>query len=152
MQDIIQQLGQLLLGAIPTAVLFIILVICYQVLIQSPLASVLAKRRALTEGAMEDSRKAIALAESKAAEYAERLRSARAEAFKVREQRISQWNAERETALDSARKAAGEKVRQAKTALNSEAATAREGIKASVADLSGQVVRAVLPAAAGSSR
>ena len=60
MQDIFQQLGELLVGAIPTALLFIVLVIAYQFLIQGPLTEVLAKRRALTEGAMEDARKAVA--------------------------------------------------------------------------------------------
>jgi F-type H+-transporting ATPase subunit b len=152
MQDIIQQLGQLLVEAIPTALLFIVLVLCYQFLIQGPLTAVLAKRRALTEGAMEDARKAIAQAEAKTAEYADRLRQARAEAYKLREQRIRQWNAERDATLDSARKSAGDRVRQAKTALDAEAAAARETIQSSVAELASQAVRAVLPVAAGGSR
>ncbi len=102
MQDIIRQLGQLMISAIPTALLFIVLVLSYQFLIQKPLTAVLGKRRALTEGAMEDARKAVALAEAKAAEYADRLRQARADAFKIREQRITQWSAERDAALDAA--------------------------------------------------
>jgi F-type H+-transporting ATPase subunit b len=152
MQDILQQLGGLMVGAIPTALLFIVLVICYQFLIQGPLTAVLAKRRALTEGAMEDARKAVAQAEAKAAEYAERLRQARADAYKLREQRLKQWSAERDAALDAARKSAGEKVRQARTDLESEAASARKVIQASVVDLAGQAIRAVLPVAAGGSR
>ena len=152
MHDILQQVVELFIGAIPTALLFIVLVFAYQILIQGPLTEVLAKRRALTEGAMEDARKAIAEAETKTAEYAERLRQSRAEAYKVREQRVKQWNAERDAALDAARKAAGEKVRQAKTALDSEADSARTAIQGSIADLAGQAVRAVLPLAAGGSR
>jgi len=152
MQDIVQQLEQLLVGAIPTALLFIVLVLSYQFLVQGPLTAVLAKRRALTEGAMEDARKAIAEAESKAAQYADRLRQAKADAFKVRDQRLQQWSAERDAALDAARKSAGDKVRQAKSALDAEAAAARQSIQASIADLAGQAVRAVLPAAAGGSR
>jgi F-type H+-transporting ATPase subunit b len=152
MQDIIQQLGQLLISAIPTALLFIVLVIAYQVLVQGPLTAVLARRRALTEGALEDARKAIDRADAKAADYAERLRQARADAFKIREQRLKQWSTERDTALDAARKSAGDKVRQAKAAVEAEAASARETIQASVADLAGQAVRAVLPVAAGGSR
>jgi F-type H+-transporting ATPase subunit b len=152
MQDIIQQLAQLLLSATPTALLFIVLVVSYQILIQGPLTATLGRRRELTEGAMEDARKAIAQAEAKAAEYAERLRHARAEAFKVREQRVKQWSAERDEALDAARKSAGERVRQAAAAIEEEAAGARRAIQASVADLANQAVRAVLPAAAGGSR
>jgi F-type H+-transporting ATPase subunit b len=152
MQEIIQQLAQLLLSAVPTALLFIVLVISYQFLIQGPLTATLARRRALTEGAMEDAKKAVAQAEAKAAEYAERLRQARADAFKVREQRIKQWSAERDAALDAARKSAGERVRQAAATIEEEAASARRAIQASVGELANQAVRAVLPAAAGGSR
>ncbi len=152
MQDILQQLGELMVSAIPTALLFIVLVFAYQFLVQGPLTAVLAKRRALTEGAMEDARKAIAEAEAMAAEHAARLRQARAEAYKVREQRVKKWNAERDAALDAARKAAGERVRQARADLDAQAEAARKAIRASAADLAGQVVRAVLPAAAGGSR
>ncbi len=152
MQDILQQLGQLLLSAVPTALLFILLVFAYQILVQGPLTAVLAKRRALTEGAMEDARKAIAEAEAKAADYAERLRLARADAYRLREQRVKQWGAERDTALDAARKAAGDKVRQARAEIEAEAASARKTIQAAAADLAGLAVRAVLPLAAGGSR
>jgi len=152
MQDILQAIEKYLIGAIPTAALFIVLVIAYQFLIQEPLTAALAKRRALTEGAMEDARKAIAEAESKTAEYAERLRLARADAYKLREQRMKQWTAERDTALDAARKAAGDRVRLAKVEFDVEAASARTTIQAASADLAGLAVRAVLPAAAGGSR
>ena len=141
-----------MLGAVPTALLFIVLVVCYQFLIQGPLTAVLAQRRALTEGAMEDARRAVAEAEAKAADYAERLRQARAEAYKIREQRLKQWSAERDAALDAARKAAGQKVSQSRAELDAEAATARKAIQASAADLAGQAVRAVLPLAAGGTR
>ena len=77
---------------------------------------------------------------------------ARADAYKLREQRIKQWNAERDTALDTARKAAGEKVRQAKAGVDAEAASARKTIQSAAADLAGLAVRAVLPAPAGGSR
>ena len=152
MQDVLQAIEKYLIGAIPTAALFIVLVFAYQILVQGPLTAVLAKRRALTEGAMEDARKAIAEAEAKTAEYAERLRLARADVYKLREQRVRQWSAERDSALDAARKAAGEKVRQAKAEFDVEAASARKVIQSATTDLAGLAVRAVLPAAAGGSR
>jgi F-type H+-transporting ATPase subunit b len=152
MQEITQQVGALLVGAIPTAVLFIALVLAYQFLMQGPLTEILKKRRALTVGAMEDARKAIEQAESRTAEYAEKLRQARAEAYKLREQRVKQWNAEREAALDTARKAAGTKVSKAKAEVDLEAAAARQAIQSAAADLANQAVRAVLPVAVGGSR
>ena len=152
MQEIIQQVGSFLIGAIPTMVLFIVLVLAYQFLVQGPLTATLKQRRARTEGAIEDAHKAIAQAEARAAEYADKLRQARGEVYKVREQRVKQWNAERDAALDAARKAAGLKVNQAKTELEAEAAQARLTIQASAGELARQVVRAVLPLAAGGSR
>ncbi|MGA2651684.1 MAG: hypothetical protein ABSF28_14225 [Terracidiphilus sp.] len=152
MQEIIQQVGTLLLGSIPTILLFIVLVLSYQFLVQGPLTATLKKRRALTEGALEDAQKAIAAAEAKATEYADKLRQARAEVYKVREQRVKQWNAERDAALEAARKLSSVKVLQAKAELEAEAATVRQTIQASVGDLATQVVRAVLPAASGGSR
>ena len=151
MQEIFQQLGALFIGAVPTMVLFIVLVLAYQFLVQGPLTATLKERRARTEGAQEDAQKAIALAEARVAEYADKLRAARSEVFRTREARVKQWNAERDAALDAARKAAGLKVNQAKAELEAEAAQARLAIQASAGDLARQVVRAVLPQAAGSS-
>jgi len=152
MQQIFQQVGALMVGAIPTALLFIVLVLAYQFLVQGPLSATLKQRRARTEGAIEDAHKAIAQAEARTAEYAARLRQARAEVFMAREKRVKQWNAERDAALDAARKVAGLKVAQAKAELEAEAASARQSIQASAGELASQVVRAVLPAAAGGSR
>jgi F-type H+-transporting ATPase subunit b len=152
MQVILQQLGAMFVGAIPTTLLFIVLVVAYQVLVQGPLTATLAKRRALTEGAMEDAQKAIGQAEERTAEYAAKLRQARAEVYKVREQRVKQLNTERDAALDAARKAAALKVGEARAQIETETATARRSIQGSAGDLAGQVVRAVLPMAAGGSR
>jgi F-type H+-transporting ATPase subunit b len=152
MQEIVQQVGGFLLGAIPTMVLFIVLVLAYQFLVQGPLTATLKQRRALTVGAIEDAQKAIEKAEARAAEYAAKLRQARADVYKVREQRVKQWTAERDAKLDDSRKAAGQKVAEARAELEAEAAQARKSIEASAGELASQVVRAVLPAAAGSSR
>jgi F-type H+-transporting ATPase subunit b len=152
MQEIIGQIGALLLSAVPTIVLFIVLVLAYQFLVQGPLTRTLSERRARTEGAIEDAHKAIAQAEARTAEYAARLRQARTEVYKVREQRVKLWNADRDTALEAARKVAGVKVSQARAELEAEAEQARQTIQASAGDLARQVVLAVLPQAAGGSR
>ncbi|MDR3726596.1 MAG: hypothetical protein P4K86_06100 [Terracidiphilus sp.] len=152
MQEIIQQVEALFLGSVPTVLLFIVLVLAYQFLVQGPLSATLKQRRARTEGAIEDAQRAIAHAEERAAEYAASLRQARAEVYKIREQRVKHWTAERDAALDAARKVAALKVSQAKAELEAEAALARQTIHASAGELANQVVRAVLPLAAGGSR
>jgi len=152
MQEIFHQLQGLFIGAVPTSLLFIILVLAYHFLVQGPLTAALKERRARTKGAVEAAHEAIAKAEARAAEYESKLRQARAEIFKGREERIKQWNAERDAALDAARKAAGARVNQAKSELETETAQAQRSVQASVAELATQVVRAVLPVAAGGSR
>ena len=150
--SILDQVGGLLKGAVPTSLLFLVLVVAYQQLVHKPHSAALARRKELTEGAMDDARKAVAEAEAKTAEYAEKLRLARTEAYKVREQRSKQWNAERDATLDEARKSAHKRVGQAMVELDSEAAAARKTIEASSAELAAQAVLAVMPAAAGGAR
>jgi F-type H+-transporting ATPase subunit b len=152
MSEIIQQVEAYLVGCIPTALLFTVLVLAYQFLVQGPLTEALKQRRARTDGAIEDAHNAIAQAEARTAEYAARLRQARAEVYMAREQRVKQWNAERDAALEVARKAAAAKVAQARVELETELASVRQSIQAAAGDLASQVVRAVLPAAAGGSR
>jgi len=152
MDVIVQQLETLFIGAIPTILLFIVLVMAYQFLVQEPLSKTLQARRERTVGAMEEAQMAIAQAEARSAEYSEKLRQARGEVFKLREARMQQWSAERDAALETARSAAQLKVTQANAELEAEAAKARTAIKAAAGDLARQVVGAVLPAAAGGSR
>jgi F-type H+-transporting ATPase subunit b len=151
MQEIIEQVGNLLLGSVPTLILFIVLVVAYQLLVQGPLSRTLRERRARTTGAVEEANRAIGAAEAKTAEYASKLRQARAEVFHVREQRLKQWSQERDTALEAARAAAVVRVLEAKVGLESEAAAARTSLLAGADQLAEQVVRAVMPATAGGS-
>ncbi|HEX4320790.1 MAG TPA: hypothetical protein VHZ52_07805 [Acidobacteriaceae bacterium] len=152
MQVLFQQLGGLFLASLPTLFLFIFLVIAYQVLVQGPLSRTLRERRARTAGAVEEADKAIAAAAAKTDDYANKLRQARAEVFRAREQRLQQAAQERESLLDQARKAATKKVLEARLALESEAKAAQAVVMASADQLAEQVVRAVLPATAGGSR
>jgi F-type H+-transporting ATPase subunit b len=152
MQEILRQVGELLLGSIPTLILFVVLVLAYQFLVHGPLSRTLAERRARTAGAVEEAHKAIAAAEAKTEDYANRLRQARSEVFKVREQRLQQWSQERDQQLDVARKSAGERVSEAKAGLQSEAEIARKALLAGADQLAEQVVLAVMPATAGGTR
>ena len=81
MDQILHQLGGLLLGSVPTILLFVVLIILYRVLVYGALTRVLAERRARTEGAMEQAHDAIAAADAKAQEYEAKVRMARVEIF-----------------------------------------------------------------------
>jgi F-type H+-transporting ATPase subunit b len=146
LDDLLRQLGDLVLGSVPTMIIFLILVIAYRYILYDPLVKLLAERRARTIGAVEAAHAAIAQADAKSQEYEAKLRAARAEIFHQREQRVQQWNAEKDTALASARLAAQERVAEARAGIEAEAAAARQHIENAAGQLAAQVLQAVLPA------
>ena len=142
----LNQLGGFVLGSVPTMILFLFLVVAYGLLVRRPLDRVLAERRKRTTGAIEHARDAISEAEAKAAEYEDRLRRAKAEIFSAREKRLKQWTVERDQALAEARAATGEKIQAAKAEIDQSVAEARQQIEGMSAELSEQILRAVMPA------
>ena len=114
MDLIVRQLGELVLGSVPTIVLFLLLVMAYGMLVRRPLDKVLAERAARTRGAVEQARGAIAAAEAETLAYEEKLRAAKSEIFQAREQKLKQWNAERDRAVEQARQATQEQIKSAR--------------------------------------
>lgn len=143
--ELLHQLGDLIIGSIPTMIVFVLLVVAYRVILYRPLMRTLAERRERTQGAVARAGDAIAAADAKSQEYEARLRAARAEIYRHREQLVQQWNKERDNALASARLAAQERVRAAHAALNAQAADARGQIEGSTEQLASQILQAILP-------
>jgi F-type H+-transporting ATPase subunit b len=143
--DILQQLGGLVLGSVPTMIFFILLVILYGVLVRRPLEKTLAERRARTTGAVEQARGAISAAEAETQVYEDKLRAARAEVLAARERLLQQWHAERDAALGEARNAALGKVSIARKQIEDSAVIARQQIEGATEMLSSEILRAVLP-------
>src|ERR1700739_2174860 len=83
--DLLRQLGELVLGSVPTMIIFLVLVVAYRFILYGPLVRMLAERRARTTGALEAASAAIAAADARSQEYEARLRAARAEIFRQRE-------------------------------------------------------------------
>jgi F-type H+-transporting ATPase subunit b len=146
MDQILNQLGGLVLGSVPTMVFFILLVAAYGFLVRRPLDRVLAERRARTSGAIEQAKLAIAAAEAETARYEEKLRKAKAEIFQLRDQRMKQWNAEREAVLAQVRQHTHDRVRGAKQEIEQSAHEARLQIAGVSEELSQRILNAVLPA------
>ncbi len=146
MDQILNQLGGLVLGSVPTMVLFILLVIIYGLLVRRPLERVLAERHARTAGAMEQARGAIASAEAETSAYEDKLRAARAEIYAAREKLLKQWNAERDSALEQVRQSTQERIRTARQEIEQSATDARSQIESQSGELSARILTAVLPA------
>jgi F-type H+-transporting ATPase subunit b len=148
MDQILNELGGLVLGAVPTMILFILLVIAYGLLVRRPLDRILNERRARTSGAMEQAKGAMAAAEAETGAYEEKLRKAKTELFEARELRLKQWAAERETALEQVRKIAQERVSSARQGIEQSIGDAKSQIEDTSAELSSRVLAAVMPASA----
>ena len=153
MDDILRQLGELLLGAIPTIVLFLLLYGAYTVLVHKPLERVLEERRRRTVGAMDDAKAAIARADAKSVEHEQRLRDARLAIFKAQEARRQKALEVRAEALAQARAAADAKVKQARGGLDQDVTEAKTHLQAQGELLAAEVVRTILkPAVAAGGR
>ena len=85
MDPLLKQVGDLLLGAVPTVVIFLLLYAIYTSLVGNPLRRTLDERRKRTEGAVIKARADIAAAEAKTQDYEQRLREARLVIFKAQE-------------------------------------------------------------------
>lgn len=151
MDQTLRQLGELLLGSIPTVILLAFLYVLYTMVVHKPLQRVLAERRSKTEGAVEKSRADIAAAEARTAEYEQRLREARAAVFKAQEARRQAALQTRANALNEARNRAQQQVDAAKRDIEKDKEAAQTGLQGEAAALAREIVRRVLqPVGAGS--
>jgi F-type H+-transporting ATPase subunit b len=150
MDQTLRQLGELLLGAVPTVILLALLYALYTAIVHKPLQRVLDERRSKTEGAVEKSRADIAAAEARTSEYEQRLREARATVFRAQEARRKAALDARTAALNEARTKAQAQVQAAKVDLQKDRDAALNGLQDEAQSLATEIMRRVLePAGAG---
>jgi F-type H+-transporting ATPase subunit b len=150
MDQTLRQLGELLLGAIPTVILVALLYALYANIVHKPLRRVLDERRSKTEGAVEKSRADIAAAEARTSEYEQRLREARATVFRAQEARRKTALDARTAAMNEARIKAQAQVQAAKVDIQKDRDAAQGGLQAEAQSLAAEIMRRVLqPAGAG---
>ncbi|MFZ0952247.1 MAG: ATP synthase F0 subunit B [Candidatus Sulfotelmatobacter sp.] len=150
MDQTLRQVGELLLGSIPTIILLALLYALYATIVHKPLRRVLEERRSKTEGAVEKARADIAAAEARTSEYEQRLREARATVFRVQEARRKAALDARTAALSQARDKAQAQVQAAKADIEKDRETAQSGLQKELQALAAEIMRRVLePAGAG---
>ena len=150
MDQTLQQLGELLLGAVPTVIMLALLYALYTVIVHKPLRRVLEERHNKTEGAIEKSKADIAAAEARTSEYEQSLREARAAVFRAQEAKRQAAMQARAKAVAEARNRAQAQVQTAKAAIEKDRIAAEQGLQAEAAALAQEIVRRVLqPARAG---
>jgi F0F1-type ATP synthase membrane subunit b/b' len=144
MQQIVHQLGELFLQAVPTVLIVLAFYLMMRALFFKPLLAVMAERDARTVGA----RKAAAAAEAAAAErlkrYQEALRKARAQVYAEQEAARKKVLDERAARLKEARAKATEEVASAKELVAKELADALREMRSAVEQLASEIARRVL--------
>jgi F-type H+-transporting ATPase subunit b len=150
MDQTLHQLGELLLGSVPTVILLTLLYGLYTTIVHKPLRRVLDERRSKTEGAVEKSRADIAAAEARTSEYEQKLREARAAVFRKQEEKRQAVVQARANAVNEARTKAQTQVQAAKANIESDRASAEKGLQGEAGALAQEIVKRVLqPAGAG---
>jgi len=144
MDETLHQLGELLLGSIPTVILLTLLYALYTSIVHRPLQRVLQERRNKTEGAVEKSRADIAAAEARTSEYEQRLREARATLFRAQEARRQAAFQARASAVTEARNEAQQQVLAAKENLKKDRGAAETALRGEAEALAREIVRRVL--------
>jgi F-type H+-transporting ATPase subunit b len=141
---LLNAIGELLLNAVPTVIIFLILVAGYNRLVYRPMMKVLEERRVKTEGAVARAQADIAAAEAKSADYEQRLREARASVFKQMENRRKQHMEARAAVIAAAKTAASQKVQAAKADIEKEAEQAKAALGTQSEALAQEIIQAVL--------
>ena len=144
MEQTLNQLRELLLGSIPTIILFAITYLAYRVIVHGALVRVLAERRSRTQGAIEKAQKDISAAEAKTAHYEKQLRDARLQIYKQQEVHRHRWIEERSTMMQQARAEADSRIKAARQIVQKDIETAKTEIQKSSEALAQEVVRSVL--------
>ncbi len=150
MDQVLRQIGELLISSIPTIIGLLIVWTAYRFLVHGPLQRVLAERHALTQGAIQRAQAEIATAEARTAEYEQKLREARSQIYKMQEMNRQRVMEERNNALAEARKQAGETVKSARADLVKEMDMAKAALQQQSDALADQVIARVLGTARAS--
>ncbi|MGC1186215.1 MAG: ATP synthase F0 subunit B [Candidatus Acidiferrales bacterium] len=142
--DLVHQLGELFLAALPTVVLVFLFYFFLRWSFFKPIERVLAERRTRTEGARRAADAIRQEAQEKLQTYRVALKNAGAQLFTEQETARRHAIEKHEAAVRSARAAAQERVRAAKLEQEREFAAARTALEAPSIALGREIARSFL--------
>src|SRR5262245_33736102 len=147
MQEIVHQLGELFLQAVPTVLIVLAFYLIMRALFFKPLLKVMAERDARTVGARQAAAEAEAAAAEKVKQYQEALKQARAQVYAEQEAARKKLLDERAAALKEARKKSAGEVAAGKERVAKELAAARQELESSVGQLAAEIAQRILQVA-----
>jgi F-type H+-transporting ATPase subunit b len=144
MDAILQQLGQLLLQAVPTFLLVILLNVYLKQMFFKPLEKVLRQRYEATEGARKAAEDSLARASAKTAEYEAALRAARSEMYQAQDTMRKEMQEKEAAQTVEARHAAEAQVKAAKAELAADVQAAKASLARESEALANQIAESIL--------
>jgi F-type H+-transporting ATPase subunit b len=144
MESTLHDLGQLLLKAIPTLFLLLLVHFYLKQMFFRPMADVLAKRRAATDGLRESAEAMRAKADEKTEAIEEQLRQARESIYQEQEEARRNWTGDHGSQLDAARSEARERIHQSDELLKAEAVAAKSQLAGTADELADQIAQTLL--------
>ena len=148
MNEILNQLGGLILGSVPTVVFFLLLIAAYGFLGAPAARRGTGRAPRPHHGRRRAGTRRHLRGRAETAVFENKLRAARTEIFQQRDARLKQWTAERDQALQKVREATQHRISLARENIQQGSETARQQIESMSGELSAQILRAVLPAGA----
>jgi F-type H+-transporting ATPase subunit b len=153
MEETLRQLGELLLTSIPAIISLLVVWGAYRSLVYKPLQRMLAERHARTEGAVQQARTEIASAETRTAEYEQKMREAAAQIYRHQEDRRKQMLEHRDLTLAEARRRAEEILESARASATQDLGAAKAVLQKQADSLADEIIDSILrPAAAAGGR
>jgi F-type H+-transporting ATPase subunit b len=144
MQDIVHQLGELFLQAVPTVLIVLAFYLILRSLFFKPLLQVMAERDSRTAGARKAAEAAQTAAAEKVKQYQDALKQARAQVYGEQDATRKKLLDERAALLKAARTRATAEVAAGKERLAGDLAAARREVEATVSQLSAEITRRLL--------
>jgi F0F1-type ATP synthase membrane subunit b/b' len=144
MQEIVRQLGELFLQAVPTVLIILLFYFILRAIFFKPLLAVMAERDARTVGARKAAEAAQTAAIEKIKQYQNALKQARGQIYAEQEAARKKVLDERAAVIKEARARATTHVAAGKERIAGELAAARREIEATVAQLSAEIARRIL--------
>jgi F0F1-type ATP synthase membrane subunit b/b' len=144
MQELLRQLGQLFLQAIPTVVIVFLFYLFMRPVFFNPILHAMNERKRLTEGAHEEAEKLLGQTREKGKVRQEELKKARMAIYAEHEAARQAILTERTRQLSERRTEAQQEVRVAKARLAAEAVETRASLEEQSPDLAAKIVDNIL--------
>jgi F-type H+-transporting ATPase subunit b len=144
METLVHELGELFLGAVPVAIIVLILYLLLRSLFFRPILKVMAEREARTHGAQKSAEATLAAAAEKMRQYLEALHQAKAKIYAEQEAERKKLLEQRAAALKDARNKSTAEVINAKQRISTELDAAKKDIEETASQLAVEIANRVL--------